>query len=49
MFYMGGGISYVTIDFYSSDVTFNIVCELSQPMGKTEFSSTAKSRSNSVS
>ena len=33
----------------SSDVTFNVACELSQPMGKTEFSSTAKNRTNSVS
>ena len=30
-------------------VTFNVACELSQPMGKTEFSSTAKKRTNSVS
>ena len=28
---------------------FNVVCELSQPMGKTEFSSTAKTRTNFVS
>ena len=28
----------------TSDVTFNIACELSQPMGKTEFFSTAKKR-----
>ena len=28
---------------------FNVTCELSQPMGKTEFSSTDKSRTNSVS
>ena len=27
----------------------NIACELSQPMGKTEFSSTAKNGTNSVS
>ena len=28
---------------------FNVACELSQTMGKTEFSSTAKNRANSVS
>ena len=28
---------------------FNVACELSLPMGKTEFSSTAKKRTNSVS
>ena len=28
---------------------FNIGCELSQPIGKTEFSSTAKNRTDSVS
>ena len=28
---------------------FNFVCELSQPMGKTEFSSTATNSTNSVS
>ena len=33
----------------SSDIIFNVACELSQPMGKTEFSSTAKNRTNSVS
>ena len=27
-------------------VTFNVACELSQPMGKTEFSSTARNRTN---
>ena len=30
-------------------LTSFFTCELSQPMGKTEFSSTAKNRSNSVS
>ena len=29
-------------EIWSSDIMFNIACELSQPMGKTEFSSTAK-------
>ena len=33
----------------TTDVTFSGSCELSQPMGKTEFSSTAKNRTNSVS
>ena len=28
---------------------FNVVCELSQPMGKIEFSSTVKNRTDSVS
>ena len=37
-------ISDVTSEIKSSDVTFNITCELSQPMGKTEFSSTAENR-----
>ena len=41
--------SDVTSEIYSSDVTFSIACELSQPMGKTEFSSTAKNRTNPVS
>ena len=31
----------------TTDVTFSVSCELSQP--KTEFSSTAKKRTNSVS
>ena len=30
------------IIFWSSDVTLNVACELSQPMGKKEFFSTAK-------
>ena len=34
---------------YTTDVTFSVSCELSQSMGKTEFSSTAKNRINSVS
>ena len=28
---------------------FNVACELSQPMGKTEYSSTSENRTNSVS
>ena len=28
---------------------FEVACELSQPMAKTEFSSTAENRTNSVS
>ena len=39
----------VTSEIYSSEVTFNIECEMSQPIGKTEFSSTAKNGINSVS
>ena len=31
------------------DVTINVACELSQPMGKTDFSSTAKNSTNSGS
>ena len=27
---------------YTTDVTFSVLCELSQSIGKTEFSSTAK-------
>ena len=34
---------------YTPDVIFSVLCELSQPMGKTEFSSTTKNRTNSVS
>ena len=41
-------ISDVTSEIQSSDVTFKVACKLSQPMGKTEFSSTAKNRTNSV-
>ena len=33
----------------TTEVTFSITCELSQPMGETEFSSTTKNRTNSVS
>ena len=33
----------------TTDVTFSVACGLSHPMGKTEFSSTAKNRTNSVS
>ena len=29
-------------------ITFSVSCELSQPMGKTEFSSTSKNRTNYV-
>ena len=28
------------------DIAFNVACELSQPRGKTEFSSTAENRTN---
>ena len=41
--------SDVTSEIETSDVMFNIACELSQPMGKTKFSSTAKNRTNSIS
>ena len=44
----GNGKSDVIIEIQHSDVTFNVAYELSQPMGKTEFSSTAKNRTNSV-
>ena len=37
-------LSDVTDEMLSLDVTFNIACELCQPMGKTEVSSTAKNR-----
>ena len=33
----------------TAEVTFSVTYELSQPMGKTEFFSTAKNRTNSVS
>ena len=39
----------VNSEIERSDLTFHVACELSQPMGKTEFSSTAKNRINSVS
>ena len=39
----------VASENYNSDVTFNVACVLSQPMGKTKFSSSAKNRINSVS
>ena len=39
----------VTSEIQNSDITFNAPCELSQPIGKTEFSITAKNRTNSVS
>ena len=41
--------SEVISEVHSSDVTFNVVCGLSQPMGYTEYSSTAINRTNSVS
>ena len=41
--------SDVTSKNKSSDVMFNVACELSQPIGKTGFSSTAKNRTKSVS
>ena len=34
---------------YTTDVTFSVSCELSQLMDKTEFSSTVKNSTNSVS
>ena len=39
-----GGLRYgAKITFVTTDVTFSVSsCELSQPMGKIEFSSTAK-------
>ena len=37
-----GGACDATSEIKSSDVTFNAACELSQSIGKTEFSSTAK-------
>ena len=39
----------VTSEIQRSDVTFNVACELSSPMGKTESSTTAKHRTKSVS
>ena len=36
-------------DVTSEILNFNIACELSQPMGKSEFSSTVKKRTNPVS
>ena len=44
-----GDVCDVTSEIQNSDVTFNIAYELSQPMGKTEFSSTAINRATSVS
>ena len=41
-------INDVTSEIKNSDVTLNVACELSQPMGKTEFSSIAKNGTNSV-
>ena len=32
----------VASEIKTSDVTFNVACELSQPMGKIEFSTTVK-------
>ena len=40
--------SDVTSESKSSDVMFNVACELSHSMGMTEFSSTAKNRTNSA-
>ena len=40
--FLNGAKNDVTSEIKCSDVTFNIACELSQPVGKTEFSSTAK-------
>ena len=37
-----------TYDIKKSDVTFNVSCELSQPICKTELSSAAKISTNSV-
>ena len=31
---------------FTTDATLNVLCELSQPMGKTEFSCSAKIRTN---
>ena len=44
-----GHISDVTSEIQSFDVTFKVACKLSHPMGKTELSSIAKYRTNSVS
>ena len=42
-----GGAKMTSLLKFSSDITFSGAYELSQPMGKTEFSSTAKNRTNS--
>ena len=42
--FSGGHINGITSEIKSSDFTLNIGCELSQPMGKTEFSSTTKNK-----
>ena len=42
-------ISDVTSEIYSSDIIFNVECELSRHMGKTEFFNTATNSANSVS
>ena len=36
--------SDVTSEISNSEVTLNVACELSQPMGKTEFFSTAEKK-----
>ena len=42
-----GGVRNVSSE--SSDVTFDVLYELSQPMGRTEFSSIYENRINSAS
>ena len=37
----GGAACDVTYEIYSSDVTFNVACELSEPMHKAENFNTA--------
>ena len=44
-----GSACDVTSEVQNSDVTFSVACGLSQCIGKTEFSSTAKNRTSSVS
>ena len=41
--------SDVTSRIYSFDVTVNVACQLSQPVGKTEVSNTALNITNCVS
>ena len=47
--FCGGAKMTSLLKFKVSDITFNVACELSQPMGKTEFSRIAKNRTNSFS
>ena len=47
--FCGGAKMTSLLKFKVSDITFNVACELSRPMGKTEFSRIAKNRTNSVS